>query len=234
MIINKLKIDSSDSITDLCELGRIHSTDKSPYNKGHRHPYTAVYDFLFSTYRYKKINFGEIGIESNSSMKCWRQFFPYANLYGYDYINKKLDKARADKLYDTQYFYMDCKNPNLINEGLSKCQDKFDILIDDASHQYDHQILVIRSAIEHLKPGGILVIEDIFRMSIEGHLNNTAQHHGITGLNQYELAIEPYAKYFNHISWIITDHKNRYSGEWDNDALLVFTRNGVEYNEDIL
>ena len=39
MMINTLKIDSSRSKTDLCELGKLHATDKSPYNTNwHRHP----------------------------------------------------------------------------------------------------------------------------------------------------------------------------------------------------
>jgi len=233
MIINKLTIDSSYSRTDLCEVGGYYNTDKSPYNTGwHRHPYTAIYDFLFSTYRYKKINVGEIGIEGNASMKCWRTYFPNANLYGYDYMHEKLHRASSENLYNTQYFYMDCQDSNLINDGLSKCQDKFDILIDDASHRPIHQIPVIKSAINHLKPGGILVIEDIFRTSITNEpVNPVAQEHGVTGANQYEPLIEPYAKYFHHISWILADHKDRYSPEWENDGLLVLVRNNMEYNE---
>ena len=57
MIINRITIDSTNSITDLCRLGAKYPTDKSPYNgSGHRHPYTSVYDFLFSSVRYKKLN----------------------------------------------------------------------------------------------------------------------------------------------------------------------------------
>ena len=47
--INKLTIDSTFSKTELCNLGKDFPTDKSPYSeKKHRHPFTAVYDLLFS------------------------------------------------------------------------------------------------------------------------------------------------------------------------------------------
>jgi len=229
MIINKIYIDTSKSKTDLCIFGEKYQTDKSPFNTGwHRHPYTAVYDFLFSTYRYGNINFGEIGIEGNASMKCWRSYFPNATLYGYDFMNDKLARAQADNLYNTHYNFMDCRIPQSIDYGLSICVDKFDILVDDASHRPEDQFPVINAAVDHLKPGGILVIEDIFRSSIENEeINRVANIHGVTGLNQYEPVVEQYSKYFHHVSWIVTNHEARYSPEWDNDAWLVLIRNNI-------
>jgi SAM-dependent methyltransferase len=233
MNINKIYIDTSKSRTDLCNLGAQHGTDKSPYNTGwYRHPYTAVYDFLFAPYRYSNINFGEIGIEGNASMRCWRTYFPNANLYGYDFMPHKLNEAIAQNLENIQYHFMDCRNQQSINDGLSKCVDKFDILIDDASHRPEDQFPVIKAAINHLKPGGIFIIEDIFRDSIEeGPINAMAQSHGVTGVNQYESIIEQYSKYFHHISWVVTNHEARYTPEWENDAWLVMVRNTVEYSE---
>ena len=69
MKINKLIIDSSDSITDLCKLGVKYPTDKSPYvvHDGHRHPYMAVYDMLFMSLRYKPIKFAEGGIVTGTT-----------------------------------------------------------------------------------------------------------------------------------------------------------------------
>ena len=59
MKINKLIIDSSNSITDLCKLGVKNPTDKSAYVKDdlHRHAYMAIYDLLFMNLRYKNIKF---------------------------------------------------------------------------------------------------------------------------------------------------------------------------------
>ena len=56
--INKLVIDSTQAITELCVLGAQHRTDKSPLSSplakivenpiDYAHGYTAIYDFLFS------------------------------------------------------------------------------------------------------------------------------------------------------------------------------------------
>jgi hypothetical protein len=60
-----------------------------------------------------------------------------------------------------------------------------------------------------LKQGGLLIVEDIFR----------------------ERPIEPYEKVFEQVkdlvsfhTFIVCDHKNRYSPGWNNDKLLVFVR----------
>jgi predicted O-methyltransferase YrrM len=42
-------------------------------------------------------------------------------------------------------------------------EDKYDVIIDDSSHDFYHQIRIIKEAWPRLKSGGILVIEDIFR-----------------------------------------------------------------------
>ena len=230
MAFNKIYIDTSKARTDLCNLGAQHGTDKSPFNTGfYRHAYTAVYDLLFSPFRYKNINVGEIGIEHNASMKCWRTYFPNANLYGYDIDYGKINNARLNNLHDTEYRFMDCSNLQSIDHALLDTDVKFDILIDDASHHIAHQINVIKSAVDYLKPGGILIIEDMFRSSVEETAAAAyyAPFCGITGVNQYEDAIEPYAMYFHNISWILLDHELRFTPEWDNDAWLVLVRNNI-------
>ena len=94
--INSITIDSTNSVTDLCLLGVKYPTDKSPYNTEgnlHKHAYTAIYNLLFSNIRYKDIKLGELGILDNNSMLSWREFFPNAKLYGFEWFDERLDKA---------------------------------------------------------------------------------------------------------------------------------------------
>lgn len=123
MNFNKLIIDSTYSRTELCELGKIYPTDKSPYNEGsssgHKHAYTAIYDLLFSTLKYKDINFGEIGIEFNKSMICWRNYFINSNLYAWEYDNEKIVSALNDNL-DVIYDYINVEDENSIDFALKK------------------------------------------------------------------------------------------------------------------
>jgi hypothetical protein len=55
-MISRLVIDSTDAKTDLCELGKVCGTDKSPYNTvRHRHPYTAVYSMILAPLMLKQV-----------------------------------------------------------------------------------------------------------------------------------------------------------------------------------
>jgi hypothetical protein len=85
-VFNRVIIDSTLANTNLCNLGKKYGTNKSPFNlKGHRIGYTTLYTLLFSQIKNKKINFAEIGIEKNSSIKIWREYFPHANIYAFEY-----------------------------------------------------------------------------------------------------------------------------------------------------
>ena len=64
--------------------------------------------------------------------------------------------------------------------------------------------------LKYLKPGGILIIEDIFKSIDE---------------DEFEKKIEPIKKYFDTISFIETDHEFQYTGNWNNEKLLVMYRN---------
>lgn len=214
MSFNKLTIDSTNSRTDLCNLGVEYPTDKSPYSvgssSGHRHPYTAVYDLLFGPLRYKDINFGEIGIEYNKSMICWRNYFTKANLWGWEYYQEKINSALKDSLSDTTYINMDVTSEESIRSGFEQSGVKFDVIIDDSTHVFEHQISIAKIVHEYLKPGGYFIIEDIFRNRWE---------------DDYNQQIGDYSKYYNSITFIDTEHSNKMSGNWDNDKLLVMVRN---------
>jgi hypothetical protein len=210
--LNNLVIESSESKTDLCTLGAHFKTDKTPYNDpnvGHAHPYTAVYDLLFSPLRYKKIKLGEIGILKNASMKMWREYFPSAELYGYDNNETFLNRAKADKLYDTTYAPIDVLDPESIEAVLSQdCY--FDILIDDAIHTAEPNANVINTAYKYLNTGGILIVEDVFRQ---------------TPQEEYTERIADSLQYYSFVSFVITEHELRRSGNWNNDRLLILVRN---------
>lgn len=213
MRIEKLVIDSTESVTDLCRLGVKHPTDKSPYNESsslHKHPYTAVYNLLFSYLRYNPIVLGEVGILDNMSMKCWREYFPNATLYGYEYSEMLLQKAMSDRLSNAVYSKMDVKDVTSIQSGLQSMM--FDILIEDSTHEFGDQIRFANIAYKYVKPGGFLIIEDIFRNESE---------------QKYVEALSGISKYFSSMTFIVTEHKLKHSPGWDNDKLLVLNRNNL-------
>lgn len=216
--INSLTVDSTNSKTDLCELGVKYPTDKSPYNtinkvtphgSGHRHPYTAVYDLLFSSMRYNKIKLAEIGILDNMSMLCWRDYFTNAELFGFEFNTDYIKEGQDLNLPKTTYEFIDVKNLESIENSLTK-YGKYDIIIEDSTHEFDDQIRICRVAHKYLNIGGILIIEDIFRNEDE---------------NKYREELLEILKYYSSVTFINTEHTLKYSPNWDNDKLLILHRN---------
>ena len=212
MIINSISIDSTNSTTDLCLLGIKYPTDKSPYNTDHnlhKHAYTSIYNLLFSNIRYKDIKLGELGILDNNSMLCWREFFPNAKLYGFEWFDFRLDKAKNDNI-DCTYIKMNINDVESITEGLNIAGSKFDVLIEDSTHRFEDQIRFINEAYKHLNTGGMLIIEDIFINAIE---------------DDYAIAINSISEYFSSATFIYANHNLKNSLGWNNDKLLVLHRN---------
>jgi hypothetical protein len=210
MKINSITIDSTNSVTDLCLLGVKYPTDKSPYNPDvslHKHAYTSIYNLLFSNLRYKDIKLGELGILDNNSMLSWREFFPNAKLYGFEWFDERLNKAINDNI-DCTYIKMNVKDVNSISDGLSVAGSKFDILIEDSTHLFEDQIKFVNEAYKHLNPGGILVIEDIFINANE---------------EDYFKAIN--LEHFSSATFIFANHNLKNSLGWNNDKLLVLYKN---------
>jgi len=224
--IESVYIESSFSKSNLCKLGEKYSTDKSPYNKNkvdsHRHVYTPFYDILFSTLKEKKINFAEIGILDNSSIKMWREFFPNASIYAFDNREDILSQAKLDNLKNVYYKKLDVGNINDINREFGILKDKgitFDVILDDSSHVFEHQINVIKGCTQFLKESGLLLIEDIYKYD-----ENYSKHN-------YYSKLKKYLKYFSSIKMIDSDHFNKFTEELNNDLILVLTRNSKKYIE---
>jgi predicted O-methyltransferase YrrM len=213
MAIPTLVIDSSKCLTDLCIIGANCRTDKSPLNQvGHRHPYTPVYSLLLSGFRYQNIKFAEIGVASGASVLMWNMFFEKGRFFFYDRDQNFLDHAK--RIVPTQnntFGIMDVRNPESIKECLeSACVDgKLDVLLDDSSHNVNDQKIIIHESLPYIKSGGMIIIEDVSRDE--------------TNDNYFKI-IEDIYNEFSFISFIVTEHENRYSPGWNNDKLLVLIK----------
>lgn len=215
MITNKIIFDSQNTNTDLCKLGAFFEADKSPYNPGKwRHSYTPFYDMLFSSMRYQPINIGEIGIYKSASIQMWRKYFPKATVYGWDHDKGFLEYAKHLELENTHIEYMNVRDEQVIDKCLQETGVMFDILIDDASHDFWDQIKVIRNAPKYIKPGGYFIIEDIDKSTDEANYSNEIWRYN-------------HMLYFSHLSFVEVNHNNRSTYPFDNDKLLVMIRNNL-------
>lgn len=211
--LNRLVVDSSDAITDLCTLGVQYPTDKSPYSKADwlpiRHPYTAIYDLIFSQRRYDPLVIGETGIYYNMSTHIWRQYFPRATIYGWDVNPKSIENALSHHLCRCQYGIVDMNNPQSVYAALNDCKTEFDVLIDDSSHLFEHQLTFMRVAFRFLKPGGVLIVEDV---------------KGEYGEDRFREELRPIYPYFASGMFVEAKHQNTNNTD---DRMIVLFRNQV-------
>jgi hypothetical protein len=202
------------SYTPLCILANKFQTDKSPYMLGsHRHPYTAIYDmYLRPLQRRKDLVLGEIGVLNGSSIRMWREYFPFADIHAFDIEAPYLEKVSSIPGVHTQI--VDSGNSRGLRNALAKAVHSsggklFDVLIEDASHRLEHQLIFLRDAIDYIAPGGLLIIEDIFRE---------------IPLARFQECLEQISEKIQNAIMIRPEHPFRHSPGWENDRLLFVWR----------
>jgi len=135
----------------------LYNKQEHQSDKGDKHSYIdKYYDPTFTPLKNKVKKICEIGILKGSSMKLWYEFFDDAEIHG---VDKKLRWFE----YDHKSYLDRCR----LHIGRSddtktwkQIPKDFDIIIDDGHHEYQTQADTFQIAWEHLKSGGIYVIED--------------------------------------------------------------------------
>ena len=133
-------------------IGRRCGTDKS--SEGH--DYLSFYERFFSSLRYERAKILEVGVFKGASLKTWERYFPHASIVGVD-INPEAQKFASDRI-------------SIENADQSNIQDlvdigvrhgPFDIIIEDGSHLWEHQITSLRTLFAFVKNEGFCVVEDL-------------------------------------------------------------------------
>jgi len=214
-----LKVNYKRNSSELCEIGKKYDTDKSSQrnnvsNIRHCHPYTLFYNDLFKNKRDKKLKIAELGILDGSSLLMWKEYFENAEIYGFEYDNNFINNFKQNFNNDrVTLSNIDVTNKYSIIEAFNELNILYDIIIDDSTHQFEDQINVIENTYQYLKPGGILIIEDIFKLYNE---------------NDYINRLTPILENFQDYYFIELDHINRNSTGWDNDKLFILIKGGDE------
>ncbi len=217
--MKSLKINYNNNSCELCEIGKKYDTDKSSQrmnlsNDRHCHPYTLFYDGLFKNYRNERIKLAELGILYGSSIFMWQEYFSKAEIYGFDnnaeIISHVKQYCNNDRI---TLEYIDVTNKNSIVNEFGRLNIMYDIIIEDTTHQFEDQIRVIENTYQYLKPGGIMIIEDIFKSYNE---------------NDYIDRLGPILRHFQDYYFVELDHINKHSIGWDNDKLFILIKGGGE------
>lgn len=149
-------------LTELCELARKYGTDKGgQHNKLGPvcHNYTPAYDKLLNKRRQDVAAVLEIGIgypenDWGGSLRMWAEYFPRAEIIGLD-INPDvmLNEGRIHSVIADQ----GSAESLLAAVG----EARFDLIVDDGSHQWDHIFTSMATLLPRLATKGLYAIEDI-------------------------------------------------------------------------
>jgi hypothetical protein len=129
------------------------------------HSYGRIYDRLFEGKTVRKmleIGIGYKGLLAESypnaaSLFMWAEYFPDAEIYGLD--------IREDALINEGRIHsFQCDQGKIASllAARSRMWSSFDLIVDDGSHQPEHQVLSAQVLWECVAPGGRYVIEDVW------------------------------------------------------------------------
>lgn len=208
--------------TDLCLIAEKYDTDKCAIRKigtrgemdpGHSHPYSIFYHDFLKDKAAENLNVAEIGILKGSSLKMWRDYLVNSTIVGYD--SNPVYLKNAAEIEGVTVEAMNIRLVESIKYGLG-LHGPFDLIIEDTTHLFDDQIRFINEAHAYLKPGGHMIVEDVFKEKDF----RTGQSHSV---EEYCKHISPEVlSKFKDVYIVHLDHSNRRSTGWDNDGLLVF------------
>lgn len=177
------------------------------------HFYTPHYQNHFKKFRFKAINFLEIGVggyadpnAGGNSLRMWKKFFPFGKIYSMDIYDKTPQEESRIKIFRGSQVDLAFLNSVCNQVG------QFDVIVDDGSHINEHVITSFEFLFPHLKEGGIYVIEDT-QTSYWEHFGGTSKDFNrkgtiyhyfkslIDSLNNEEFMIPNYEKnyYDKHI-----------------------------------
>jgi hypothetical protein len=126
------------------------------FNSNH---YADWYQKWFAPIRDQVTNICEIGVYNGSSTKAFKSYFHNAEIIGLDIDDKS--QYNEDRIITK---ICDQSNPQHLQSFVDECNLnnlKFDIILDDGSHDVSHQQLSFGKLFQLIKPGGFYIIEDL-------------------------------------------------------------------------
>jgi len=127
--------------------------NQSHYSSKHA-VYWDIYKHLFVDYdREQDIRILEIGVDNGKGMELLKKVFPNCHICGIE-INESLPSSTVGNIW------VGSQTDTELLDSISEEEGPFDIVLDDASHMNEHQIITFKHLFPKLNPGGIYIIED--------------------------------------------------------------------------
>ena len=119
-----------------------------------QHRYDRFYPMFLEPLRDQEFSMLEIGIDRGGSLSLWKEYFPYAKIFGAD-IHQEWKDERTTVIKCDQSSAFDLK---ILAQKVPKCK----LIIDDGSHNPQHQMITFCELFKNaLDFGGIYIVEDL-------------------------------------------------------------------------
>lgn len=183
----------------LTEIANKYNTDKGTNstcdNSGRGHGFTEFYYNYFKELNHPIIL--EIGVWKGASIKMYNEFFNgNCEIYCID-IDPNRDVSNLGN--NIHFFVVDQGDEEQLKKFVSKISDvKFDIILDDGSHQIYHQMLTYSIFRKLLKPNGMYIIEDLHTSFLESWGNS----YGTESTTTLDFFVDfiPFEKFTNELN----------------------------------
>jgi hypothetical protein len=143
------------------------------------HNYTTIYSALFRNLKDSPVRVFELGLGTDDpglvssmrmhgrpggSLRGWRDHFTSSLVFGAD-----IDRNCLFEENRIQTFYCDQIDAKAIADLWAQpaLQGGMDIIIDDGLHTVEGNVSFINGSLQHLRPNGIYVVEDILNTAFE-------------------------------------------------------------------
>jgi hypothetical protein len=170
-------------------------------DKGTSYTYIDIYSKILEPYRVNS-NVLEIGVATGLSLKMWSEYFQNSKIYGVDvvdWVDRGLDLSGID------IHFGDATKI----ETFDFCKDvKFDVIIDDGSHNLYDQIKTFSLLNDTVNRWGVYIIEDI------SDIDNTAH-------------------IFKNLWWNCEIIDNRHIKGRSDDVMVIYRFNHLQYRVNV-
>lgn len=133
------------------------------------HNYSLFYQKYFQILKNKNLRILELGSHEGKGLAAFYYFFPNAFLLGAN-INPFQMKFYSKRIEE---IYIDVSSKKILQNFSKYIDKKFDIIIDDASHNLRDILITLPVLFKRLNSGGYYVIEDINQFEVFKNLNPT-------------------------------------------------------------
>ena len=137
----------------LVDISNKYKTDK--FQLG----FADFYNKILFNYKNDIKSIFEIGIFYGNSLNSWNEYFPNAKVYG-------IDKISIDMKNNNIKTFVGHQNDKNVLNKIIKETGNFDIIMDDGSHDLDHQQISLGILFKNVNPNGYYIIEDFILLQI--------------------------------------------------------------------